>query len=375
MSTRRFLLRMIVFLLVVMVIAAALFIGLKHAFLANPALNGLILGVLLAGIILNFRQVLSLQSEILWLDAYQKQSVTGLRGNPRLLAPLAVMLGDRERFSLSPLALRSVLDGISSRLDESRDISRYFIGLAIFLGLLGTFWGLSQTVGSIATVIQSLSVEENGDIGGVFDTLKQGLHVPLAGMGTAFSSSLLGLSGSLILGFLDLQATQAQNTFYNDLEEWLSERTRLGNAPLGEIAEDSASVPAYVNALLEQTADNLNNLQRTLMRGEENRAATDQSIRTLSDRLSVLTDQMRTEQNLMLRLAETQMEMKPLLTRLTEVSSRGMDEITRQHIRNIDTSLTRMLQETSVGREEVVREIRSEFKMLAKTMTSLVEEN
>ena len=366
---------MIVFLLVVIAIAAALSIGLKHAFLANPALNGLILGVLLAGIILNFRQVLSLQSEILWLEAYQKQSAPSSKANPRLLAPLAVMLGDRERFSLSPLALRSVLDGISSRLDEARDISRYFIGLAIFLGLLGTFWGLSQTVGSIADVIQSLSVEDNGDMGGVFDTLKQGLHVPLSGMGTAFSSSLLGLSGSLILGFLDLQATQAQNTFYNDLEEWLSERTRLGNAALGEVSEESASVPAYVNALLEQTADNLNNLQRTLMRGEENRAATDQSIRNLSDRLSVLTDQMRTEQNLMLRLAETQMEMKPLLVKLTEASSQGMDEITRQHIRNIDTSLARMLQETAGGREEVIREMRSEFKMLAKTMTSLVEEN
>ncbi len=375
MSTRRFLVRMFVFLLVVVAVVVILFAGLKHAFMANPALNGLIVGVLLAGIILNFRQVFSLRPEVLWLEAYQKQLSPGSAAQPRLLAPLASMLKDQERFSLSPLALRSLLDGIAARLDEVRDISRYFIGLMIFLGLLGTFWGLSQTVGSIAEVIQSLNVEDGGDMGGVFDTLKQGLAMPLTGMGTAFSSSLLGLSGSLVLGFLDLQAGQAQNTFFNDLEEWLSERTRLGSGgSLGEISEEAYSVPAYISALLEQTADNLNNLQRTLTRGEESRAATDGSIRELTDRLSVLTDQMRTEQNLMLRLAENQMEMKPLLTKLTEASAQGMDEVTRQHIRNIDILLARLIQESSLGRDEIVREVRSEFKMLAKTMTSLVDE-
>ncbi len=374
MSTRRFLVRMFLFLVAVAGIVTVLHAGLHHAFMANPALNGLIVGVLGVGIILNFRQVFSLRPEILWLEAYQKQQLPSSNIQPHLLAPLATMLKDRERFSLSPLALRSVLDGIGARLDEARDISRYLIGLMIFLGLLGTFWGLSQTVGSIADVIQSLSVGDTDNMGGVFDTLKQGLAMPLSGMGTAFSSSLLGLSGSLILGFLDLQAGQAQNTFYNDLEEWLSERTRLGGGALGETSEENYSVPAYISALLEQTSDNLNNLQRTLTRGEESRAATDQSIRELADRLSLLTDQMRTEQNLMLRLAENQVEMKPLLSKLTDVSSQGMDDITRQHIRNIDIQLSRLVQENSTNREEIIREVRSEFKMLAKTMVSLVDE-
>ena len=181
---------------------------------------------------------------------------------------MASMLAAREaqgrtgqaRFTLSATAMRSLLDGIASRLDESRELSRYMTGLLIFLGLLGTFWGLLKTVGAVSDVIGSMSVG-SGDLNALFEQLKSGLAKPLAGMGTAFSASMFGLSGALVLGFLDLTAGQAQNRFFNELEEWLAGLTRLSS---GVLAEGEGSVPVYVQALLEQTAENMENLQRIL---------------------------------------------------------------------------------------------------------------
>jgi len=297
-----------------------------------------------------------------------------------LLAPLATMLGERrDRFNLTPLALRSLLDGLNSRLDESREIAHYFTGLMIFLGLLGTFWGLSQTVGSVGEVIRSLTISGD-DVQGAFAALKNGLNEPLQGMGTAFSTSLIGLSGSLVLGFLDLQAGQAQNAFYNDLEEWLSSQTRIGGnnvMPQVEAGEGGGSaqpIPAYIQALLEQTADSLDNLQRTMARGEEGRISANTNMRMLTDRLSTLADSMKTEQSLMLKLAENQLEMKPLLARMAEAKAApAIDDTTRNHIRNIDLALSRLVEEMGVGRDEMVREIRSEIKFLARTIAALAE--
>ena len=235
---------------------------------------------------------------------------------------MATMLGERKggRVSLSAVSLRTLLDGIATRLDESREISRYLIGLLVFLGLLGTFYGLLETLRSVGGVINGLTIGTN-DVARAFNDLKTGLQAPLSGMGTAFSASLFGLAGSLVLGFLDLQAGQAQNRFYNDLEEWLSSYTRLSSGgPLSEAGD--ASVPAYIQALLEQTADSLDNLQRITGRGEESRMAANASIVTLTDRLGMLGDQMKAEQNLMLRLAESQMELKPVLARLAEGAAR-----------------------------------------------------
>lgn len=375
---RRFLLRMAVFLAAVTVVVAMLSPGLSRAFLANPLLNSLIASVLLLGIALNFRQVLILKPDIDWLESYRRGQPTVVPEGrqPRLLAPLATMLGDRDRFSLSAIAMRSLLDGIASRLDEGREIARYFIGLLIFLGLLGTFWGLSQTVGSIGDVINNLAL--NGDdVGAAFEGLKQGLGAPLAGMGTAFSSSLLGLGGSLVLGFLDLQAGQAQNTFYNELEDWLSGQTRLTEAgPGGGVVLSGGDhpVPAYIQALLEQTAESLDNLQRILGRGEESRILANNNVRALTDKLATLTDQMRAEQNLMLRLAESQVEMKPLLARLADAQSGGLDEQSRTHLRNIDVSLARLVEDATLGRDELIREMRGEFRFLARTIAAIAEE-
>jgi len=367
---RKYLIRMFVFVIAITGLCGFLFLPLHGAFMANAPLNGLIVGVLVIGIIYNFRQVLMLYPEVAWIEEFQQNGTPLSEPQPpKLLAPMATMVGDhKDRLSLSTLAMRSLLDGIVSRLDESRDISRYTVGLLIFLGLLGTFWGLLETVASISNVIGGLNVE-SGDSIAVFDDLKKGLKAPMAGMGTAFSTSLFGLGGSLVLGFLDLQANQAQNRFYNELEEWLSTVTRLATSSL--LGESDQPIPAYVQALLEQTAESLENLQQTITRGEENRISVNSNIIALGNKLETLTDHMRTEQTLMKSLAETQMEMKPILAKIAEGSTAaGMDESTRSHIRNLDVYLTRLTEELSSGRKELVQQLRSEIKLLARTIAA-----
>ncbi len=371
---RKYLIRMIVFVVAVFALSGVLFKPLHGAFMANAPLNGLIIGVLFLGIVYNFRQVLMIYPEVSWIENFRKDSAPVSEAHPpKLLAPMATMMGEhKDRLSLSTLAMRSLLDGIVSRLDESRDISRYTIGLLIFLGLLGTFWGLLETVSSISNVIDGLSID-GGDGAAVFADLKRGLKAPMAGMGTAFSSSLFGLAGSLALGFLDLQANQAQNRFYNDLEDWLSTITRLATSSLA--LETDQPIPAYVQALLEQTAESLENLQRTITRGEESRISVNNNVMALSEKLETLTDHMQTEQALMKSMADMQVEMKPILAQLAGGSSAGgIDDATRSHIRNLDVYLTRLTEELSQGREELIQQFRSEIKLLARTIAASGDE-
>ncbi len=371
---QRYLTRMVAFLAIVAAVVAVLFPAISHAFLANPGLNGLILFAEFMGIVFIFRQVLMLRPEVDWLEGFRAGQPPA--AEPRLLAPMARMLGERlGRFTLSAVATRSLLDGVGARLDESREISRYLIGLLIFLGLLGTFWGLLHTVSSIGGVIAGLSFDNN-DVGSVFSTLQQGLAAPLSGMGTAFSSSLFGLAGSLVLGFLELQASQAQNRFYTDLEDWLSGATRLSSGAIAETGE-GGSVPAYIQALLETSAENIERLQYTMAAAEEGRRTHNAQLMQLTERLSTLTDQMRTEQQLMVRLAESNLEMRPVLQRLADAlaggGSFGIDEATRTHIRNLELYTARLLEETSQGRIQSTQEIRNEIKILARTIAALGE--
>jgi len=381
-SPQNYLTRMAIFLLLVLAAAMMMSGVLRAAFLHNPYLNMLILGVCLLGIVLIFRQVVLLKSEAAWLETWRKErrlapnagNTRPLPPAPRRLASIAALLAERRsRLSLSPMALRSLLDGIALRLDESREIARYMTGLLIFLGLLGTFWGLILTIGSIADVIAALDVG-SGNMTEIFANLKAGLSTPLSGMGTAFSSSLFGLAGSLVLGFLDLQAGQAQNRFFNELEETLASQTRISTGSGPSISEGETSVPAYVQALLEQTAESLEGLQRTMSRGEESRINANNASVQLNERLSILTDQMRAEQTLMIKLAENQMELKPVLARLADGADRrdgGFDDATRGHIRNIEVYLARLLEEMSQGRSQTVEEIRSEIKILSRTIAAL----
>jgi hypothetical protein len=368
---------MVFFVLLVVAVAALLVGPLIDAFHANAALNGLILATLLFGIAYSFRQVVMLRPEVDWLEAFQRdESGVTLQRNPVLLAPMATMLAEKSggRITLSALSTRSILDSISSRLDESRDISRYLIGLLIFLGLLGTFWGLLKTVAAVGVTIGNLSLGE-GDFATIFDSLKAGLQGPLTGMAVAFSSSLFGLAGSLVLGFLELQASQAQNRFFNDLEEWLSGFTRLASGSSG--IEGDHSVPAYVQALLEQTADSLENLQRTIARTEEGRGSAQIALNSLAEQLAGLTDQMRSEQNLVNKAIEDSAELRPILSRLAsaaDVQNTGLDEASRGHLRNIDVYLQRLLDEVASGRDQTISEIRSEIKLLARTIAALAED-
>ncbi len=244
---RYYLLLMIFYLVLVTGVCALLYEPLHRAFMANWGFNLVILGALAIGILLNFRRVIVLSSEISWIEIFR----TGTAGlsvaeSPQLLKPLAKHLDGlhRDRFSLSALSLRTVLEGIRGRLDESREISRYTIGLLVFLGLLGTFWGLLGTIGAVSSVIGGLEVGDR-DFNLMFQTLKAGLQEPLQGMGTAFSSSLFGLGGSLILGFIDIQANHAQNRFFNELEEWLSGVTQLVDRPTETRMQDQAGAPVH----------------------------------------------------------------------------------------------------------------------------------
>jgi len=242
---RYYLLMMFFYLLVVGAVCVLLYEPLHRAFMANWGFNLVILGALAIGIVLNVRRVLVLGPEIGWIEIFRTgTSGLSVADSPELLRPLAKHLEGmhRDRFSLSALSLRTVLEGIRGRLDESREISRYMVGLLVFLGLLGTFWGLLGTISAVSNVIGSLEVGDR-DFNLMFESLKAGLQEPLSGMGTAFSSSLFGLGGSLILGFLDIQANHAQNRFFNEMEEWLSGVTQLidyaGKAEIGEREDDA----------------------------------------------------------------------------------------------------------------------------------------
>jgi len=375
-----YLIRMVVFLVAVLIVAALLSPVLVRAYGNNPLINSLILLVLLLGIAWNLRQVLRLAPEVRWLESYQSaQPQPASLPSPQLLAPMASMLAGREaqsrtdqaRFTLSASAMRSLLDGIASRLDESRELSRYMTGLLIFLGLLGTFWGLLKTIGSISDVIASMSVG-SGDLNALFEQLKSGLARPLAGMGTAFSASMFGLAGALVLGFLDLTAGQAQNRFFNDLEEWLAGLTRLAS---GVLAEGEGSVPVYVQALLEQTAENMENLQRILSRGEDSRMQANQAVLALTERISMLSDTMRTNQQLMLHVAEAQSALGPALQRLSEERREaGFDDVARAHLRNIELYLQRLLADAEQGRAQSTAELRNDLRILTRTVAALAEE-
>jgi len=305
-SPRIFLVRMLVFLILCGLIVVVLYKQIWLAFLANPGLNALIAGVLAIGIILAFRQVIRLYPEIAWVNSF-RISDPGLAVDrrPTLLAPMAAMLSHRSgRMSISQQTMRHLLDSIATRLDEARDLSRYMTGLLVFLGLLGTFWGLIETVGSVGKVIEGLKV--GGDAGSVFDTLKEGLAAPLGGMGISFSSSLFGLAGSLILGFLDLQSSQAQNRFYTDLEDWLAETVQ-------EYAGDGHASGDFSPAF--------DRLRTAVEEMGSNRASTT-AMANLAEAIQGLVHHMRSEQQLIREWADGQGEQNREIKNLLEKLAR-----------------------------------------------------
>jgi hypothetical protein len=309
-SPRIFLVRMMVFLVLCALVVVILSKQIAAAFLSNVGLNLLIIFVLLIGIMLTFRQVIRLFPEVEWVNGFRLADPGLAVGRPPvLLAPMASILGDRMgRMAISSSMMRGILDSIATRLDEARDISRYMTGLLVFLGLLGTFWGLIVTVGSVGGVINTLKV--GGDAEAVFESLREGLAAPLSGMGISFSSSLFGLAGSLVLGFLDLQSSQAQNRFYIDLEDWLSTTVRdLGAGAEG--AAPAGAAPGDMRVAIDR-------LKEVMADGGSNRAATT-AMANLAEAIQGLVHHMRTEQQMIRDWVDSQAEQHREIRRLLEI--------------------------------------------------------
>src|SRR6186713_1434793 len=310
-SPRIFLVRMLVFLVLCALVMVVLYKQIITAFFANPGLNALIGGVLLIGIILSFRQVIRLYPEVAWVNNFRiADPGLAIERRPILLAPMAAILGGERsgRMTISQQTMRHLLDSIATRLDEARDISRYMTGLLVFLGLLGTFWGLIETVGSVGKVIEGLKV--GGDAGSLFDTLKDGLAAPLSGMGISFSSSLFGLAGSLILGFLDLQSSQAQNRFYTELEDWLS-----------TTVYDQAAEPAVAAGMGGEVRSAIERLREAVDQAGGNKSAS-AAMANLAEAIQGLVHHMRTEQQMIRDWVDSQADQQREIKKLLEVMVR-----------------------------------------------------
>ncbi|MFD0915144.1 flagellar motor protein MotA [Pseudahrensia aquimaris] len=311
-SPRVYLLSMVIFIALVTFLVLILYRQISEAFITNPGLNGLILGVLVVGVLLAFLQVIRLMPEVSWVNSFRQRNASGKVRDPVLLAPMAALFkASGDEVALSTVSSQSILDSIGNRLDERREISRYLIGLLVFLGLLGTFWGLLGTIGSIGDTIQSLD-PSSGDTNDVLDALKSGLKAPLDGMGTAFSSSLFGLAGSLVLGFLDLQSGQAQNRFYLELENWLSSVTDLQRDLTA-----SGGANSNVTKAMERLAS-------TVQDGGSG-PRTNAALANLAEGIQGLVKHMRSEQQLIRDWVETQnasqTEIKRLLEKLNTTMS------------------------------------------------------
>ena len=335
---RRYLIRMMLFLGIVAVVVALLFRPLMAAFMGNAALNSLIMAVAVIGIIYVILQVLRLVPEVRWLtDIQRTRTLNPNAQKPVLLATVNVMLADaRSDSRLSALSLRSVLDGVAGRLDEGREISRYIIGLLVFLGLLGTFWGLLQTIGSVSAVVGGLDLV-NSDFESLMAQLRSGLDAPLSGMATAFSSSLFGLAGSLVLGFLDLQLGQAIGRFFNEVEDWLSAFAKY-NDPAGQQGSQSS---ALAQPMSEEASRALIQLASAIESSENDRGQMLTQITTMNQNMHQLSELLADDRRLRDQLAALQATMGEIAQQVALSRSEHHTEL-RAEIRALSASLSKM---------------------------------
>ena len=333
---RRYLIRMMLFLGVVAIVVALLYKPLFAAFMGNAPLNTLIIAVALIGIIYVILQVLRLVPEVRWLSDIQRTRTLDPKAQkPVLLATVNVMLADaRSDSRLSALSLRSVLDGVAGRLDEGREISRYIIGLLVFLGLLGTFWGLLQTIGAVSQVVGGLDLV-NSDFEALMAQLRSGLDAPLSGMATAFSSSLFGLAGSLVLGFLDLQLGQAIGRFFNEVEDWLSAFAKY-NDPA---EQGDATRSALAEPMSEEAARALITLASAIESSENDRAQTLAQITQMNQTMHQLSELLADDRRLRDQLSELQATMAQIGQEMAQ-SRNDQNTALRAEIRALATSLS-----------------------------------
>jgi len=356
-------------LIVLALVGAGLYLGfaqIRAIFLSNPYLNGAILVVFVLGVLSTFGQVYQLMKSVEWIERFAGNRIGhNLTVAPSLLAPLATLLRSRgARRQISSSSSRSIQDSVAQRIDEDREITRYIGNVLIFLGLLGTFYGLATTVPALVETIRSLNPTEGESGADVFGRLQSGLESQLGGMGTAFSSSLLGLAGSLVVGLLELFASHGQNRFYRELEEWLSTITRLGFAS----GEDGAGEDAGVlTAFVEHLAEQLDAMQRIVARGEENRANLDARLERLAEVIEAATqDGGVSTPEVMDRLLEGQ---EAVVAKLEGVSMEGgIDAESRMRLRSIDVQLLRLLEELSAGRQETLTALRQDLATLVRAL-------
>ena len=357
-------------LIILGLVGAGLYIGrepILAIFNSNLVLNGVIFGVFVLGIFLCFRQVIQLMYSVQWIEGFAAER-TGhhLTTAPSLLAALATLLRSRgARSHISSSSGRSILESVGQRIDEVREITRYIGNTLIFLGLLGTFYGLATTVPALVETIRSLSPDEGQSGADVFANLQAGLESQLGGMGTAFSSSLLGLAGSLVVGLLELFVTQGQNRFYQELEEWLSTITRLGVAASDGEDGESSGLGGYMEHLAEQI-ENMTVMyaQNSQGAGGEIEAKLDRLANAI-ETLAVTNTQETGETALLQRVATGQ---ERLIKRLEEGGIDGLDAESRMRLRSIDVQLLRVLEEMSAGRQESMAELRSDIAALARAL-------
>lgn len=336
-------------------------------FLANPFLNGFILFVFVIGVLSCFAQVWQLINSVAWIEGFAgeqggAQSADNIKV-PGMLAPLATLLSSRgSRMQLSASSSRSILESVAQRIDETREITRYIVNTLIFLGLLGTFYGLATTVPALVDTIRSLSPQEGETGAEVFTRLQEGLESQLGGMGIAFASSLLGLAGSLVVGLLELFTGHGQNRFYRELEEWLSTITRVGLGAGDEGGGDQAAFSGVVEHMVEQ----MDQMQAMFADSEASRIETNAKLAGLSDTVNQFVSTSTTEQmNAQLgRIATAQ---EDLILALKDTGMEGIDAESRMRLRSIDVGLLRILEELTAGRQETVQEIRAELVELNKT--------
>ncbi|MEX0969103.1 MAG: biopolymer transporter ExbB [Paracoccaceae bacterium] len=350
--------------------------------LASPYLNGFIVAVFVIGLFACFWQMWMLTLSVQWLEGFAlDRPGNEFVASPRLLAPLAAMLRDtRARRSLTSSSTRSILDSVATRLDEARDITRYIINLLIFLGLLGTFFGLATTVPAVVDTIRSLEPQEGQSSMEAFGRLMNGLEDQLGGMGTAFASSLLGLTGSLVVGLLELFASHGQNRFYMELEEWLSSITRISLFSGDGSGDGGGHDTSGLMGLAEQTGLQLETLKDVVLRGEEARQKTEASLARLASGISDMTHAVQksgggggiggSAMAVLERIAASQSEIAKVL-RAREEEAGLLDSEARARLRNIDVQLLRILEEMSAGRQDSIAELRSDLAQLAQSVMAL----
>lgn len=350
--------RMCLFMVAILVLISFVAPTLRNIFLSNKVLNSFILMVFVFGVFINFRNTIMLIGDVDWINDFFAGRDKGKV--PNIITPVAFLLKEHRKTHkpyMEAGTMRTLLGIVDSRLSDYKESSGYFSGVLVFLGLLGTFWGLLLTIGSVGDVVRNLDIV-GGNVGAMFESLKANISKPLSGMGTAFSTSLFGLGSSLILGFLQLQTNLAQHFFYNELEENMTRYTRIISA--SALAEGGdGSIITYLQAMLEQTGDNINKLQKTVMKSIDNNAEISRKIAVMAEETSKLATQMQEKLKVMEKISVAPEKLYPVLNDLVKISKSGfgMDDKTRDHIRNMDLGLSDMTEKLS-----------SDIRLLAKTV-------